>query len=98
LEIAKRLGACGDRLCQYKVGQPIAEVAADDLAWIERREPQLAREAVATLCAALGVNARAVLPLSLFGSGYGYGYGSGYGDGYGYGYGYSDGDGYGFTT
>ena len=84
IALAKRLGACS---VKYREGQRIDEVRAADLAWIAERAPVEAAKMSAQLCEAIGIKARAALPLSLFGYGDGYGYA-----GYGYGYG-SAGDG-----
>ena len=100
LALAKRLGACGDRLAMYQAGQPIHEVALSDLAWIASRAPQQAAALSAQLCEAAGIVCRAPLPLEMFGDGSGSGYGSryGYGDGYGSGSGDGSGSGYGVAT
>jgi len=110
LAAVRDAGACEEVVQKYHVGMDVTEVDFDDLDWVDRHLPALARECVATLLAGVTIEVRGNICLSFFaqsgyGYGYGYGYGSadgdgygygdGFGDGYGYGYGSADGDGYG---
>jgi hypothetical protein len=99
IDMARKAGACS---VKYKVGQPITDVSASDLKWMQEKFPAESESLAVALAHDMKFEVRGKIALAIFGYGDGDGYGDGYGEDYGYGdgegdgYGYGDGDGYGY--